>query len=81
MRLLAASLAAQKQRASLPKACRHTSASFFQASTPRFCAASEVVEFTQTLTRNNTNPNGTEANAAGTSVRVFVVRESKREES
>ena len=30
-------------------------------------------------TRTNTNPNGTEANAAGRSVRACVARESKRE--
>jgi hypothetical protein len=35
----------------------------------------------KTRTRTNTNPHGTEANAAGRSVRACVARESKREES
>jgi hypothetical protein len=35
----------------------------------------------RTRTRTNTNPNGTEANAAGRSVRACVARESKREGS
>jgi hypothetical protein len=35
----------------------------------------------KTRTRTNTNPIGTEANAAGKIVRAYVARESKRENS
>jgi hypothetical protein len=41
----------------------------------------KTFEILPTRTRTNTNPNGTEASAAGRSLRACVARESKREKS
>ena len=52
---------------------------------PRSTPTNEFADYyflhssTRTRTRANTNPNGTEASAAGRSVRACVARESKRE--